>query len=85
MSGMRTAAYCRLRLEQQPSAICIDALTLDSSQHHRYGQLESVANKLFDMLNKHEHLAAPIAALAAAPTLRSDESRLVRLLQLPNQ
>ena len=44
----------------------------------RFGQLESVTNQLFNLLNKHEHLAGPVAALAAHPALRSDDSRLVR-------
>ena len=43
----------------------------------RFGQLESVTNQLFNLLNKHEHLAAPVAALAAHPALRGDDSRLV--------
>ena len=43
----------------------------------RFGQLESVTNQLFNLLNKHEHLAAPVATLAAHPALRSDDSRLV--------
>jgi len=43
----------------------------------RFGQLESVTNQLFNLLNKHEHLAGPVAALAAQPALRGDDSRLV--------
>ena len=54
----------------------------------RFGQLESVTNQLFNLLNKHEHLAAPVAALAAHPALRGDDGRLVghyRLLQDSSQ
>jgi len=49
----------------------------------RFGQLESVTNQLFNLLNKHEHLAGPLAALAAHPALRSDDSRLVGHSNLP--
>lgn len=43
----------------------------------RHGQLEPVAHALFDVLNKHEHIPAVVADIAAFASLRNHDSRLV--------
>ena len=44
----------------------------------RYGQLESVAHGLFELLNKHEHIAAAIADIADFTSRRNHDNRVVR-------
>ena len=43
----------------------------------RFGQLEGVTAALFNLLNKHEHLPAPLAHIAAFSARRNDDNRLV--------
>lgn len=47
----------------------------------RYGQVESVAHGLFDVLNKHEHIPAVIADIAEFASHRNHDNRLVRPLR----